>query len=62
MTIYKYYFPLGTSKFIFYDQIDKISLEDATLVNTIWGVSRANLNNWFHFDKKRKGKMKFLSI
>ena len=49
----KYYFPLGTSKTIYIDDIETISLIDSEGVNHRWGVCGKYLNNWFNLDKKR---------
>ena len=62
LTIKKYYFPLGTSKTIFFNEMKKISIEDASKVNHTWGLSTHFLNNWFHFDSERKNRPKFISI
>ena len=60
--IYKYYFPLATSKTIMFEDVAKITIEDGTNVNHMWGPSPSYLNNWFHLDKQRKVKDKFLAI
>ena len=53
ITIKKYYFPLPTSKTILYEDVSKISLEDALNVRHLWGPCTHNLNNWFHYDPER---------
>ena len=49
--IYKYFFPLATSRTIMFSDIDKISLENAEDVSTLWGLSSHHMNNWFPHDK-----------
>ena len=62
ITIFKYYFPLASSKTIMFKEISKISLEDGINVNHLWGPSTNYLNNWFHYDPDRRSKDRFLSI
>jgi hypothetical protein len=62
ITIYKYFFPLATSKTIMFEEIDKIQLVDGENVNHMWGPSTSFLNNWFHMDGERAKKDKFISI
>lgn len=62
LTIFKYYFPLATSKTIMFSDIDKVSLEDAAEVDHSWGVCGKYLNNWFPLDRTRKNKAKFIAI
>lgn len=60
--IFKYFFPLPTSKTIMFEDIDRISLEEADDVSTLWGLSSHHLNNWFPLDLERKQKRLFVSI
>ena len=60
--LYKYYFPLATSKTIMFDEVAKISIEKGENVNHMWGPSPSYLNNWFHYDYDRKKKDRFISI
>lgn len=62
IVINKYYFPLATSKTILYDEVSKISLENAAHANHRWGPCSHFLNHWFHYDPKRASKDKFISI
>lgn len=62
IVIYKYYFPLATSKTIMFEDVAKISIEDGSKVNLYWGPSPGHLNNWFHYDAERKKKDRFISI
>ena len=60
--INKYYFPLATSRTILFNDIDKITLESCLNVRHKWGIATHFLNNWFHYDGKRRGKEKFIAI
>lgn len=60
--IYKYYFPLATSRTILYSDIEKVTFESCLNVRHKWGLSTHFLNNWFHFDAKRRGKEHFIAI
>ena len=60
--IYRYYFPLTTSKTILYQEVEKIDLVDATEVNHLWGVTTAFMNGWFHLDGERKSKAKYICV
>ena len=60
--INKYFFPLGAPRTIMYKDVDKISLESADDVSTLWGLSSHHLNNWFPLDQERKGKKLFIAI
>ena len=49
--IYKYFFPIPSSRLIMFKDIDKITLENALNVTTKWGPSTHFLNNWFPLDQ-----------
>lgn len=44
------------------NEMKAIDIEDATNVNSRWGISTHFLNNWFQYDPDRKKKAKFISI
>lgn len=48
--IYKYYFPLGTSKTIFFSEIDHIVYHPNEKKKVVWGATTDHLNNWFPLD------------
>lgn len=54
--IYKYYFPLGTSKTIFFDEINHIVYHPNQKPDSIWGTDFNLLSNWFPLDELRKYK------
>lgn len=56
IVIYKYYFPLATSRTILFTDIQKITLEPCLNVRHKWGPSTHFMNNWFHYDAKRRNK------
>ena len=60
--IYKYFFPLPTSRTIMFTDIDQITLESTMDVTTPWGPSSHHLNNWFHLDANRDKKPYFIAI
>lgn len=60
--IYKYYFPLATSRTIMFSEMEKITLESCLNVRHKWGLSTHFANNWFHYDGKRRGKEHFIAI
>lgn len=62
MLIKKYYMPLMTSKTILFSEIKTISIEDASHVNSKWGLNTRLLNNWFQYDPDRKNKKKYICI
>jgi hypothetical protein len=64
LTIFKYYFPLATSKTIMFADIERVSLEDGTGAAQSWGLCTRYMNNWFPLDKKRKEKLtpKFIGV
>lgn len=62
IVINKYYFPLATSKTIFFSDIHSVSLNSSEGVTHRWGVSAKYLNNWFPYDSDRKNKKKFIEI
>ncbi|GAB4527217.1 MAG: hypothetical protein Tsb0014_07800 [Pleurocapsa sp.] len=63
ITIYWYYFPLGTSKTIPYNQIKQVTQVKLTWFQgklRIWGID--TLPYWFHLDLLRPTKNKFIAI
>lgn len=60
--INKYYFPLATSKTILFSDIEHVTMIDTDGVTHTWGVCPKYLNNWFHMDRNRKSKKKFIEI
>jgi hypothetical protein len=63
IVINKYYFPLATSRTILFKEIERIELIDFhNSARPTWGISGSYLNNWFHYDKQRETKDKFIAI
>ena len=62
MTINKYYFPLGSSKTVLWNQVEKLSLIPTDGVEHRWGVCGKYLNNWFPLDSDRKLKKHFIEV
>lgn len=62
ITIKKYYSPFGPTKTLAFNELCKISLEDAQRAKQRIGISTHMLNNWFSWDLKRKDKKKFICL
>lgn len=62
LRIFKYYFPLATSKTIMFTDIERVTLEDGIGAGQNWGLCTKYLNNWFPLDRSRKNKLKFVAI
>lgn len=56
VTIKRYYFPLGRSKHISFDEIAGVDVQPAGLMAKwrLWGSN--NLTNWMPLDNRRPGK------
>jgi len=48
--IYKYYFPLATSKTIMFEEIDHIIYYPGEKINLAWGIPFDHMNDWFPLD------------
>ena len=60
--IYKYYFPLATSKTILIEEIEHIVFKPHEKTDVWWGSDSKHLDNWFPFDTERKVKKGYFEI
>lgn len=60
--IYRYYFPLGTSKTILFDEIDYIVYHPGERPDTLWGTTLNHMDHWFPLDELKGYKHGYFEI